>query len=66
VVRSTLGGDGPAKVSQTYSDYRNVDGLMVPFTASSKVPGLGSVITHVKEVRFDVGLPDTDFGAKLQ
>jgi len=66
VMRSTLGGDGPAKVSETFSDYRNVDGLMVPFTTNSKSPGFGNVITRVKEVRFDADLPDAEFRAKLK
>lgn len=62
-MRATLGGDGPAPVSETYSDYRNVDGWMVPFTTTSKIPGLGNVITRVKDVKFDVDPPDSEFRA---
>jgi hypothetical protein len=61
MLRSTLGGDGPALVSETYGDYRNIDGWMVPFTMTSKPPGFGFVITRVKEVRFGVDAPDTEF-----
>jgi hypothetical protein len=60
-MRSTLGGDGPALVSESYSDYRNIDGRMAPFTTTSKLPGLGSVITRVKEVKFDADAPDVEF-----
>jgi hypothetical protein len=61
MMRSTLGGDGPAMVSESYSDYRSIDGRMVPFTTTSKLPGLGNVITRVKEVRFGVDAPDKEF-----
>jgi CubicO group peptidase (beta-lactamase class C family) len=64
MVRSTFGGDGPALVSETFSDYRNVDGCMVPFTTTSKVPGFGNLITRLKEVKFDVDLSDAGFRAK--
>ncbi len=60
-LRPTLGGDGPAPVAETYSDYRHVDGWMVPFTTTSKIPGLGNVITRVKDLKFDVDLPDAEF-----
>lgn len=60
-LRSTLGGDGPTPVTETFSDYRNVDGWMVPFTTTSKIPGLGNVIARVKDVKFDVDLPDAKF-----
>jgi hypothetical protein len=66
VVRSTLGGDGPSMVSETYSDYRNVDGWMVPFTTNSKSPGFGSVLTRMKEVKFDAELPDATFRTNHQ
>jgi CubicO group peptidase (beta-lactamase class C family) len=61
MLRSTLGGDGPALVAETYSDYRNIDGWMVPFTTTLKLPGFGNVITRVKEVKFDADAPDVDF-----
>ncbi|HSO74960.1 MAG TPA: hypothetical protein VLU47_08980 [Blastocatellia bacterium] len=63
-LRSTLGGDGPTPVTETYTDYRNVGGWMVAFTTTSKIPGLGTVITRVKDVKFDVDLPDAEFRAK--
>ncbi|HTG14333.1 MAG TPA: hypothetical protein VK747_03600 [Blastocatellia bacterium] len=61
MMRSTLGGDGPALVSESYSDYRNIDGWMVPFTATAKLPGFGLVITRVKEVKIDPNAPDVEF-----
>lgn len=62
-LRSTLGGDGPTPVTETYTDYRTVDGWAVAFTTTSKIPGLGNVITRVKDVKFDVDMPDAEFRA---
>ena len=66
VVRSTLGGDGPAPVTEVFSDYRNVDGWMVPFTTTSKVPGFGKVIARVKTIKFDADFPEVSFRPKAR
>ncbi|MEK6300228.1 MAG: hypothetical protein AABO41_05860 [Acidobacteriota bacterium] len=61
VLRSTVGSDGPEPVSEVYSDYREVDGVMIPFVTTSKLPGFGNVIIRVKEIRFGVDALDTEF-----
>ncbi|HYV03284.1 MAG TPA: serine hydrolase domain-containing protein [Blastocatellia bacterium] len=66
VLRSTIGSDGPEPTSDVYSDYRLVDGVMIPFLTTSNMPGFGSVITRVKEVKFDVALADNEFRATLK
>ncbi|MEW6207760.1 MAG: serine hydrolase [Acidobacteriota bacterium] len=63
---SSPAGDGAAVVGETYSDYRSVEGIMIPFRIVSQNPGLGSVITRVKEIKFNVVVPDSEFRAQKQ
>ena len=47
--------------SLTFSDYRPVDGVMIAFkTVKNDIP-TGEVVTLVKEVKFDVDIPDAFF-----
>jgi CubicO group peptidase (beta-lactamase class C family) len=55
----TTGVDIPT--SEMFSDYRNVDGVMVPFKSVSSNIANGDVVVLVKELKFDVDLPDTAF-----
>jgi CubicO group peptidase (beta-lactamase class C family) len=48
-------------VTETYSDYRSVDGVMLPFKSVANSISQGDVIVEVKEVKFDVDMPDTAF-----
>lgn len=48
-------------VTETYSDYRSVDGVMLPFKSVANSISQGDVIVEVKEVKFDVDVPDTAF-----
>jgi len=47
--------------SATYTDYRLVDGVMIPFKTIQKDIANGDVITLVKEVKFDVEIPEAVF-----
>src|SRR5205085_5910272 len=47
--------------TQTFSDYRNVDGVMVPFTETSSNLANGDIVVHVVDVKFDVDIPDSVF-----
>ena len=59
VVNETAGFEIPQ--TQTFSDYRNVDGVMIPFkTASSNIAN-GDVVMRVVDVKYDVTIPDTVF-----
>ena len=59
VVNETVGFELP--LTQTFSDYRKVDGVMVPFkTASSNIAN-GDVTMRVLDVKFDVDIPDAVF-----
>lgn len=55
----TSGQDLPQ--SETFGDYRPVDGIMVPFRTVSKDLANGDVVTLVKEVKFDIEIPDSVF-----
>ncbi|HSE30319.1 MAG TPA: serine hydrolase [Pyrinomonadaceae bacterium] len=55
----TTGVDIPQ--SETFSDYRNVDGVMVPFKSMSSNIANGDTVVRVKELKFDVDIPDTAF-----
>ncbi len=47
--------------TEYYSDYRMVEGLMVPFLTRSNNIANGDIVTRVKEIKFDVDLPDAGF-----
>ncbi len=48
-------------VTETYSDYRSVEGMMMPFKAVTNSLSQGDIIVEIKEVKFDVDIPDTTF-----
>ena len=47
--------------TETFSDYRNVDGVMVPFKMVSNNVANGDIVLRVVDVKFDVEIPDTVF-----
>ncbi|HEU4767212.1 MAG TPA: serine hydrolase [Pyrinomonadaceae bacterium] len=47
--------------TQTFSDYRNVDGVMVAFKSTGSNIANGDVVIRVVDVKFDVDIPDTVF-----
>lgn len=59
------GGNG-GLASETYSDYRLVDGVLIPFKTIQKSPALGEVVVSIKEIKFDVALPDAAFRAQAK
>ena len=48
-------------VSQTLSDYREVDGIMLPFKTVSENPGMGEIVTNMKSVKHNVKIADKEF-----
>jgi hypothetical protein len=52
-----------AFVNETYSDFRDVDGVVIPFKIEQKTESQGENRTTItiKDVKFDVELPDSDF-----
>ncbi len=62
VVSSTSSQKTP--VSETYSDYRAVDGVMIPFKTTSMNPGMGAVVVYAKEIKHNVTIDDAAFKPK--
>jgi len=62
VVSSTSPQKTP--VSETYSDYRAVDGVMIPFKTTSMNPGMGAGVVYAKEIKHNVTIDDTAFKPK--
>jgi len=59
VVSSTSSQKIP--VSETYADYRAVDGVMIPFKTTAINPGMGDVVIYVKDVKHNVSIEDKMF-----
>jgi outer membrane lipoprotein-sorting protein len=51
-------------VSQRYYDYRDVDGVKIPFRLVNNNPGLGDLITTIKKIKNNVRIPDKKFYPK--
>ncbi|PWT93891.1 MAG: hypothetical protein C5B55_03710 [Blastocatellia bacterium] len=47
--------------SEKFSDYRSVDGVMIAFKSVSNDIANGDIVTLVKDVKFDVDIPDSVF-----
>lgn len=59
VVSETSGVQLPVK--QLFSDYRKVDGVMIPFKTVSNNVANGDIVVRVMDVKFDVEIPDSVF-----
>lgn len=59
VVIETAGIEIPQ--TQTFSDYREVDGVMIPFVSTSSNVANGDTVMRVVEVKFNVDIPDSVF-----
>jgi hypothetical protein len=59
VVSETTGLELPQ--SQKFSDYRPVDGVMIPFTTVSTNIANGDIVLKITDVKWDVDIPDSVF-----
>lgn len=59
IVSETAGIELPQ--TQSFSDYRNVGGVMIPFKTVSSNIATGDVVVIVTELKFDVDVPDSAF-----
>ena len=59
-------GQGAIPISETYGDYRNIDGVTLPFSSVTMQPLMGRIVGKVKEVKFDVDIPDVTFRASAK
>jgi hypothetical protein len=51
----------PARIEQSFSDYRNVGGISVPFHNATTCDGRLESDLQLNSVSFNVGVPDADF-----
>lgn len=59
IVSETAGVEIPQ--TQTFEDYRSIDGVMVPFVNKSSNIANGDVTVRVVDVKFNVDIPDSVF-----
>jgi hypothetical protein len=59
-------GQGAIRIGETYSDYRNVDGVVIPFKSMAHHPAMGRIVSIVKEVKFNVDVPAATFRASAK
>ena len=59
VANETAGIELPQ--TEQFSDYRNVDGVMVPFKLVSNNIANGDIVVRILDLKFDVDIPDTVF-----
>lgn len=52
-------------VTERFSDYRSVDGVMVAFTRVSNSVAMGDTVLKVREVKFDAPVPEDVFRRKM-
>jgi CubicO group peptidase (beta-lactamase class C family) len=51
-------------VTETFSDYRDVDGVKVAFTRVSTSQSMGDTVLKLREIKFDVPVPEEAFHRK--
>jgi outer membrane lipoprotein-sorting protein len=44
-----------------FSDFRNVDGVMIPFKVVSNNIANGDIVVRITDVKFNVEIPDSVF-----
>jgi len=59
IVSETAGIELPQ--TQAFSDYRNVDGVMIPFKSVSNNIAQGETVLVITDVKWDVDIPDSVF-----
>jgi CubicO group peptidase (beta-lactamase class C family) len=59
IVSETAGIELPQ--TQSVSDYRNVDGVMIPFKSVSNNIAQGETVLRITDVKWDVDIPDSVF-----
>jgi len=54
------GPQGTALIQSSFKDYRDVDGLKIPFQIEQALPGM-TIISKFEEVKHNVEIPDSQF-----
>ena len=60
-VSSSSTSEQKVPVSETYADYRKVDGVMIPFKIITVNPAMGEIITYIKDVKHNVKIDEAEF-----
>ncbi|MET0649526.1 MAG: serine hydrolase [Pyrinomonadaceae bacterium] len=53
-------------ITETYSDYRKVDGVLIPFQRVQSNPAMGDTVLKIREAAFDVPVPEEAFRRKSE
>jgi len=61
IISETAGAGVELPQTQSFSDYRSVDGVMIPFKIVSNNIANGDVVVNVIDLKFDVDIPDGVF-----
>lgn len=51
-------------VSSTFEDYREIDGIMIPFKVTATNPGMGDIVTVIKKVKHNRKIKNSRFTFK--
>ncbi len=53
-------------VTEFSGDYRVIDDMMVPFKSTANQMAMGHIVARIREVKFDVAVPDAALGAQAK
>lgn len=48
-------------VTEYFSDFRTIDGVVLPFKSLTTHIAMGDIVTRIRDVKFDVDIPDASF-----
>jgi hypothetical protein len=51
-------------MSQAFSDYRAIDGVLIPYKTVTSTPSMGDVVSYVREIKHNVSIDDAKFKPK--
>ncbi len=52
-------------ITETYSDYREIDGVMIPFKIVQVNPGMGDIVTYIKEIKHNTAIDNQVFAPNI-
>jgi CubicO group peptidase (beta-lactamase class C family) len=64
LLSTTNAGEMTLPSTETYSDFRAVDGVVLPFKTVQSNLSMGDTVMRVKEVKFDAEVPEQAFRAR--
>lgn len=64
LLMATNSGEMTLPSTETFSDFRTVDGVVLPFKMVQSNVSMGDVVVRVKDVKFNVAVPEQVFRAR--